>query len=525
MRYYYPLLIVVFLLLLAQTGQAEETRYGLLWTNQGSESVAISSDGSYIATSSDEGLLIFNQEGKLLHKYEQGRRAEDISISSDGSYIVSQSYKRVCLFNRDEGLLWEKRMSESVDVSISPNASYIAVVEGAEKVHLLNKDGDFLWSYDIGTDGALRFSKVSISSDGNYVTVGSDSVYNSYYFGNLDNWYIKVYFLNREGRLLWSHKMKLKEAYVHDVKVSSNGSHMAVAADKNVYVFNREGEILWIHETYNRANSVSISSDGLYVAVGSSDDKVYLLDREGQMLWSYKTKAAVNKVSVFSDGLYIVAGSQDGNVYFFNRGGDLLWSYKTGGVQDVSVSSDSSSIAIAASGVYFFSNFDVVSNLVDKAKNVVESEKLKGFDMDDAESLLSQANQALKNENYEIAYDLAKEAKSHALDIDQDGISNDTDFNPTINNYLIYAGTIVILIGSIITLRTGLKKLNKVRLKRQHLAEVKHMKGKAKGLYQESMKQEILDMIEEATTSAPSNHPPQPQEILDMIEDVTEEGG
>ena len=59
---YPPLLIVMFILLLVPTGQAEEADYGLLWSYDASDSVwgvSVSSDGSYIAAGSGDAKVYF----------------------------------------------------------------------------------------------------------------------------------------------------------------------------------------------------------------------------------------------------------------------------------------------------------------------------------------------------------------------------------------------------------------------------------------------------------------------------------
>jgi WD40 repeat protein len=55
--------------------------------------------------------------------------------------------------------------------------------------------------------------------------------------------------------------------------------------------------------------SVSISSDGSYIAAGSYDNRVYLFSRSSSTpLWSYQTGGWVPSVSISSDGSYIAAG-------------------------------------------------------------------------------------------------------------------------------------------------------------------------------------------------------------------------
>ena len=59
--------------------------------------------------------------------------------------------------------------------------------------------------------------------------------------------------------------------------------------------------------------------------------------------------------------------------------------------------------------------------------------------------MLSQAEQAFSAGDYAEARDLAYRAKALALDIDQDGVPNDSDFAPTINNIYVYgAGAVLV---------------------------------------------------------------------------------
>jgi len=73
--------------------------------------------------------------------------------------------------------------------------------------------------------------------------------------------------------------------------------------------------LAWSYQTGGEVSSVSISSDGSYIAAASGR-WVYLFSRStGTPLWSYWTGGRVESVSISSDGSYIAAGSQDGKVY------------------------------------------------------------------------------------------------------------------------------------------------------------------------------------------------------------------
>jgi len=80
-----------------------------LWFYEGNArvyagSVAISSDGSYIAACPDSKVSFFNKGGELLWSYKIGRATEEapiqnIAISHNASYIVAAGGRSICLFN------------------------------------------------------------------------------------------------------------------------------------------------------------------------------------------------------------------------------------------------------------------------------------------------------------------------------------------------------------------------------------------------------------------------------------------
>ncbi|MBU4491200.1 MAG: protein kinase, partial [Euryarchaeota archaeon] len=153
-------------------------------------------------------------------------------------------------------------------------------------------------------------------------------------------------FLNSEGELLWSYI-----GGAESISVSSDGLYIIVGSyAQDLYLFNKQGMLLWSYKIgpYSIL-SVSISSDSSYIAAGCSDNNVYFLNREGKLLWSYRTDNYVESVSISSDGSYIVAGGLNRKAYLFNREGELLWSYDAGDhVKNVLLSFDGSYIVVGS---------------------------------------------------------------------------------------------------------------------------------------------------------------------------------
>ena len=99
--------------------------------------------------------------------------------------------------------------------------------------------------------------------------------------------------------------------------------------------------------------SISISSDGYYIAVGT-DGAVNLFNISSSTpIWSYPTFSGPESINIYSiaiskDGKYIAAGAQNGTLFLFNRTHSKpVWKNPTG--------SNIYSIKISANGEYIVS--------------------------------------------------------------------------------------------------------------------------------------------------------------------------
>lgn len=218
-------------------------------------------------------------------------------------------------------------------------------------------------------------------------------------------------------------------------------------------------------------------------------------------------------IAISSGVIYV--GSYDGNIYAF---GPL--SYMIEGVKKslheaeskgLNVSNELDFLAKAESTIQN-GNYKQDKNLVEelrikieeinfafssisRAKSSIDNSRSAGFDVSLASDFFSEAESSFKNKEYRKAKDQADQAFSFAADIDQDGVLNINDFAPTIDNYYIYSGFAILLIGSVLTLKVSLKKKEKLKLEHQRREEVEiNEKEKL-----ERMKQEILDKIYEGT--------------------------
>lgn len=297
----------------------------------------------------------------LLWSYRTGSSIESISISSNGSYIAAGDWDTVYFFNKEGELLWSRKTGcgfNGVSVSMDAKGSCVAVGSGEDehfsketdkKVYLFNREGELLWSYDTGANIYM----VSLSADGSHVAAVADR---------------HVFFFDRKGELLWTYK---KEGWLKKVEgVCTSGYHVAArCSDREILFFNTEGKLLWRHRTtvggwFPSLDEVSLSSDGPYVVavtggwwLPENKGDLSFFDRDGELLWSYEIEGGTGSVSISSDGSYI-AVEGGGNIWFFDRWGKDLWLYNVGAnvyVEFVSISSDGSYLAALSTDkrVYF----------------------------------------------------------------------------------------------------------------------------------------------------------------------------
>ncbi len=136
--------------------------------------------------------------------------------------------------------------------------------------------------------------------------------------------------------------------------------------------------VLWQHSTYGAPNSIALSGDGSYVAVGlqtgQASGSIQLYDKAGLLLWTRAVDRAIGSVSISANGSYVVASGyqligpggfyENGVIYFYDRNGTQLWNYTSGynlsgqfrlPVFRVQLSSDGSSVVgtTQSSALYF----------------------------------------------------------------------------------------------------------------------------------------------------------------------------
>jgi hypothetical protein len=389
--------------------------------------VSISDDVKYIAVGSqNSNIYLLNREGTLLWKYSTKGSVTDVAISADGQYIAAISDK-LYLFNSRGTLLWSDPKYSNNKISMSADNQYIAISGGGKKqVYLVNRNGELLWTNEI-----LDYvSRVTISKTGNSILV-KDIYY--------------IYRFAPNGTLLWKTP---GPAQVLSYSLSSDGQNLVAVlwTDKDtgnrLYLFDQWGNVVW-KKTDLDYNLVAISDNGQYIAAGDFNGrKLNYFSRDGTLLWDNTVSDIWYSIS--SDGSYVIGQ--------INHSGSLF--YQTGEVVGITKYRTNSNTRLSADGQYIvetaensvilLENPDFISRSISRSQSKINltinyNPIAAKIELDRAKSLFAAGN-------YDDALASAQKAYALAADVDQDNISNDKDFAPTIHNTLIYSIIAAIII-------------------------------------------------------------------------------
>src|SRR3989338_6216197 len=202
------------------------------------------------------------------------------------------------------------------------------------EIVLLDKSGKEIWSFDTGVDWV---EGVAISKDGNYIAAGTGNA-----GGGRGQ---KIFLFDKEGNKLGDYKAshpdyeQTGDFYRPDI--TPDGKYVAISTgcpDRRAYLFSKEGNMIFESEqlTYDSpVHKSAISDDGSLIAYSADHlqgkEIVFLFDNQGKKLWSFSSQedSTDRAISISSDGDYIAAGTSTGHIYLFSKNSDKpLWEYQ-----------------------------------------------------------------------------------------------------------------------------------------------------------------------------------------------------
>jgi len=337
-----------------------------LWrysTNGAPNSVAISSNGSYLAVGVGIGpqggrILFFDRAGSLLWTHDTDMLIGSVAISADGSYVAAAGFQLVgppgtwengiiYYLARDGTILWNytpKPPPNTGDysppiyrISLSSDGTMITA-DTPSGMLFLDNHGQLLWSQVAHGDVA---SHTMMSLDGTYVVTVDD----------------RARAFDDQGRSLWN--SSIIPQTVQNVAMSPDGRYLAVDQEISpnngtLYLFNKTGGLLRTQAFNSPPYSITFSADDSTMVIGTRYN-VIAFDWSGKILWNWNmpSGSSVSSLATTSDGSYTLAGlgarADFGQTFLvFNNQGIPLWGKPVGTAGQIALSSDGSYAAIAA---------------------------------------------------------------------------------------------------------------------------------------------------------------------------------
>lgn len=357
--------------------------------------------------------LAFENDYDLLWNYETGFKVEDLALSPDNSHVAVASGNHVYLLERGGTLVWKyDGVPYPEEIAVSSKGSYVAVLSrDSNEIHCLNRSGKLVWSYKASN----KLYDIGVFSDGHVVA------FNSY--GRTIRNNCRILCIDNDGKIQW--KYDIKERPGEDISVASDGSLIAVLSYEEmkggkictITILDKNGKSVKEIKPNFEVVDLAFSSDGSYLAVaGKRFTRDYELSMmnvknvKGTSIWESRIEKPVSHVEVSSDGCLVAA--TEGELSVFGPKGSRLWIYRMDDIFGFSVDSYGSAIVVSGNKVCFFAGSDFIETFIEDVRNETELKKKQGFVMEEADSLLSQAEEKSKNGQYKKAFELIVSARA-----------------------------------------------------------------------------------------------------------------
>lgn len=223
-------------------------------------SLSINSTGTLIAIGAENSSAhLIDKNGTVHWSFKTEGPVRAISLCGKGTFIAvgSDDHTVVYLNSRGQRMWYYTTQGPVTAIDTTQSGDYVLAASDDKRIYLFDRHGHLVWNPRVNETSHT----VSISDDGVGMIIGAGS---------------DVLLYGKEGGLL---RRFAAGGMVLSVTVSANGEYgVAGATDEKVYYFNRTGDIIWSHKTLGEVTSLDVSPFGEFVLAGSKEKNIYFFD-------------------------------------------------------------------------------------------------------------------------------------------------------------------------------------------------------------------------------------------------------
>jgi WD40 repeat protein len=269
--------------------------------NRTIRSIELSTDGKYVLSSSrDSTAVLWDLNGKLVHKFKDPSQLFCAAISRDGKYVLTGSRDGTArLWNLDEKIIREFKGESYVEsVAFSPDGKSILAGYFDSTARLWSIDGKLIQQFKGHDD---QVTSVSFAPHGQSILTAS-------YDGTARLWELN-------GKLIRVFK---NNAIIYSAAFSPDGKFILTGSlDKTARLWSLDGNLVQEFKGHTDAViSVDFSPDGNFILTGSWDKTAALWDRSGNLVELFKGNPTWVNAAFSKDGKSVItSGGEPNSMY------------------------------------------------------------------------------------------------------------------------------------------------------------------------------------------------------------------
>ncbi|MBU3935628.1 WD40 repeat domain-containing protein [Patescibacteria group bacterium] len=283
--------------------------------------IALSADGSVIAVATSAKVLVFDKVSNKPRWVAENMQSIGVTLSDDGQYMAAiittpdekNTNATTVVFwqTKDKNPLWEYyNIANFHDLDLSSDGSFLVATTGCpdRRAYIFSKDSNkpLLRSEGLTYDSPVQ--KTRITADGRTAAFTTD--------GGPDS-SLLLLFDKDSKQLLWKFDDGSRRA-ARSLGMTPDGNFIVVGNMKgDLYLFSKENNTpLAKWQFPSSFGALDIADDGQLIAAGGTDKKVYLIDRKNNQQKEIVFNEFVDTLDVSGDGRYVAVGT-GASPYFF----------------------------------------------------------------------------------------------------------------------------------------------------------------------------------------------------------------